>query len=159
MRLQILAIGRLKGGPERDLCGRYRERAVQSGRTLGFSGPDIVECPESRARRPEDRKREEAAALEVRFAPGLLVALDERGPALTSERFAERLARARDAGAEAATFLIGGADGLAPELLGRAQLTLAFGALTLPHQIVRALLLEQLYRAMTILAGHPYHRA
>ncbi|KQU49954.1 50S rRNA methyltransferase [Bosea sp. Leaf344] len=159
MRLALIAIGRLKDGPERELCERYRERGLALGRGLGLTGPDIVEIAESRGRRAEERKREEAASILAKAQPGLLIALDERGGALTSEAFAARLATARDAGTQAATFVIGGADGLDEALRRQAQLTLAFGALTLPHQIVRVLALEQLYRAMTIMAGHPYHRA
>lgn len=159
MRLALIAIGRLKDGPERELCERYRERCIGLGRGLSLSGPDIIEIAESRARRADERKRDEAAAILAKLQPGLLIALDERGAALTSERFAARFAGARDAGAQAATLVIGGADGLDDEIRSRAELTLAFGALTMPHQIVRALALEQLYRAMTIMAGHPYHRA
>jgi 23S rRNA (pseudouridine1915-N3)-methyltransferase len=134
MHLQLLAVGRLKPGPERDLAERYRERAAQSGRSLGFSGPDIAEFSESRARRPEDRKAEEG------------------------EEFAALLATARDSGRANASFIIGGADGLDPALRSGAGHVLSFGAMTVPHQLVRVLVLEQLYRAMTILAGHPYHR-
>lgn len=159
MRLAVIAVGRLKDGPERELCERYRERAVALGRTIGFSGPEIAELPESRGRRPEERKREEADAILTKLPPGLIVALDERGRSLGSEAFADRLAAARDAGTAQASFVIGGADGLSETIRERAGLTLAFGALTLPHQIVRALVLEQIYRAMTIVSGHPYHRA
>lgn len=159
MRLAIIAIGRLKDGPERELCERYRERALALGRGLGLSGPEIVELAESRGRRPDERKRDEAQAITAKLTPGLLIALDERGRSLTSETFAARIAAARDAGTAAASLVIGGADGLSDEIRDRADLTIAFGALTIPHQIVRALALEQLYRAMTIIAGHPYHRA
>ncbi|WP_439496152.1 23S rRNA (pseudouridine(1915)-N(3))-methyltransferase RlmH [Bosea sp. (in: a-proteobacteria)] len=159
MRLAIVTVGRLKDGPERDLCERYRERSQALGRGLGLNGPDIIEIPESRARRAEERKRDEAAAILGKLAPGLLIVLDERGRSLTSEAFAARIASARDAGTAAASLVIGGADGLDEALRGRADLALAFGALTLPHQLVRVLALEQLYRAMTIIAGHPYHRA
>lgn len=159
MRLAVIAVGRLKDGLERELCERYRERAQALGRGLGLSGPEILEIAESRARRTEDRKREEAEAIAARLQPGLVIALDERGRSLGSEDFAARLAKARDAGAGAANLIIGGADGLDEALRARADVTLAFGALTIPHQIVRALVLEQLYRAMTIIAGHPYHRA
>jgi len=159
VRLAVIAVGRLKDGPERELCERYRERAVALGRGLGLSGPDIVELPESRGRRPDERKRDEAEAIAAKLLPGLVIALDERGKSLSSESFAGKIAAARDAGTAAATLIIGGADGLSEELRSRADLTIAFGALTMPHQIVRALALEQLYRAMTIIAGHPYHRA
>jgi 23S rRNA (pseudouridine1915-N3)-methyltransferase len=159
VRLALIAIGRLKDGPERELCERYRERAAASGRALGLSGPDILEITESRARRADERKRDEAQAIAPRLAPGLLIVLDERGKNLDSEAFAARIAAARDSGTAAATLVIGGADGLSDDLRARADLVLGFGALTIPHQIVRVLVLEQLYRAMTILAGHPYHRA
>jgi 23S rRNA (pseudouridine1915-N3)-methyltransferase len=158
MRLAIITVGRLKDGPERDLCERYRERAQALGRGQGFSGPEIIEIPESRGRRPDERKRDEAEAITARLQPGLLIALDERGRSLGSEAFAARIAAARDAGTATASLIIGGADGLSDDLRNRAELTLAFGALTIPHQIVRALVLEQLYRTMTIIAGHPYHR-
>jgi len=159
MRLAVIAVGRLKDGPERELCERYRERALALGRGMGLTGPEIVEIAESRGRRPEERKREEAQAILAKTQPGLLIALDERGRGLGSEAFAGRIATARDAGIADASFVIGGADGLSEEIRDRADLTLAFGTLTIPHQIVRALVLEQLYRAMTIIAGHPYHRA
>ena len=153
MRLAVIAVGRLKDGPERELCERYRERGVALGRGIGLGGPDIVEIAEGRGRRPEERKREEAQAILAKAQPGLIIALDERGRQLGSEAFASRLATARDA-----SLIIGGADGLSEEIRDRADITLAFGALTIPHQIVRALVLEQLYRAMTIISGHPYHR-
>lgn len=159
MRLALIAVGRLKDGPERDLCERYRERGMVLGRGLGLSGPDIVEIAESRARRPDERKRDEAQAILARLPLGLVIALDERGKTLDSDAFAARLVAARDAGAPAASLVVGGADGLDGEVRERAALVLGFGALTIPHQIVRALALEQLYRAMTIIAGHPYHRA
>jgi 23S rRNA (pseudouridine1915-N3)-methyltransferase len=158
MRLALIAVGRLKDGPERELCERYRERAATLGRGLGLTGPEIVEIPESRGRRPDERKRDEAAAITARLSPGLVIALDERGKSQGSEAFAARIAAARDAGTASASLVIGGADGLADEIRAAAGLTLAFGALTIPHQLVRVLVLEQLYRTMTILAGHPYHR-
>jgi 23S rRNA (pseudouridine1915-N3)-methyltransferase len=161
MQLVVLGIGRLKSGPERDLCQRYHSRALTAGRELGFRGPVLIELPESRARRPEDRKAEEAQALIARLGPpgALRVALDERAPGLTSDAFARQLASARDGGRAALAFIIGGADGLDPALAQGADWSFSFGALTLPHQLVRALLLEQIYRAMTILSGHPYHRS
>ena len=158
MRLAVIAVGRLKDGPERELCERYRERGVALGRGIGLSGPDIVEITEGRGRRPEERKREEAQAILAKVQPGLIIALDERGRQLGSDAFATRLATARDSGTGHASLIICGADGLSEEIRDRADITLAFGALTIPHQIVRALVLEQLYRAMTIISGHPYHR-
>ena len=159
MRLAILAVGRLKSGPERDLVERYRQRIDAIGRGLGVAGLDVVEIPESRARREDDRRDEEAAALLERAASATLVVFDERGQSPTSEAFADRIRGWRDDGRPALACLIGGADGLAPRIRQRAHLVVSFGTLTLPHQIVRALVAEQLYRALTILAGHPYHRA
>jgi 23S rRNA (pseudouridine1915-N3)-methyltransferase len=160
MRLVVAAVGRLKAGPERELAERYRERTNKLGRTIGFNPIDIVEIDESRARRPEDRIAQEAAALAgLMSGDHVRVVLDARGQPLTSEALAERLARWRDHGRAAAYFLIGGADGLASDLKRSPELVLAFGAATWPHQLVRIMLLEQLYRAATILSGHPYHRA
>lgn len=159
MRIVIAAVGRLKAGPERELVARYLERAGQVGRGLGLGPPESLELDESRARRPDDRKRDEAAALAAALDPKLLVyALDEGGRSPSSEAFAADLGRRRDDGAAGVAFVIGGADGLGADVLARAQARLAFGAMTWPHQIVRILLAEQLYRAATILAGHPYHR-
>nr|WP_256515724.1 23S rRNA (pseudouridine(1915)-N(3))-methyltransferase RlmH [Alsobacter ponti] len=154
-----MAVGRLKDGPERELVARYLDRARAGGRTLGLTGFESVELPESRAARPADRKAEEAAALRARAGDATLVALDERGASLPSDAFAERLGRRRDEGCRALAFVIGGADGLDPALVAQAAETLSFGRMTLPHQLVRIVVAEQLYRATTILSGHPYHRA
>jgi 23S rRNA (pseudouridine1915-N3)-methyltransferase len=99
----------------------------------------------------------EAAALLARSEASKLVVLDERAPSLTSTDFAERLRSWRDSGLSA-SFVIGGPDGLDEAVRRRADLPLSFGQLTLPHQIVRVLVAEQIYRALTIVAGHPYHR-
>ncbi|GLH76830.1 ribosomal RNA large subunit methyltransferase H [Bradyrhizobium sp. SSBR45G] len=160
MRIVVVAVGRLKQGPERELAERYRERFDDIGRKLGFRGLDIHELPESRARDAATRIAEEAAAIGAAIPDkSVLVCLDERGQNIDSTTFAGHLGRWRDEGAAATTFVIGGADGLSPELRRRAKLGVAFGAATWPHQIVRVLLLEQIYRTATILAGHPYHRA
>jgi 23S rRNA (pseudouridine1915-N3)-methyltransferase len=160
MRLLVIAVGRLKQGPERELAERYRERFDDIGRKLGFRGLEIHELPESRARDASTRISEEAAAISAAIAPkSVLVALDERGDNLDSATFARNLARWRDDQAANTIFAIGGADGLSPELRRKAQVRMAFGSATWPHQMVRVLLLEQVYRAATILAGHPYHRA
>jgi 23S rRNA (pseudouridine1915-N3)-methyltransferase len=160
MRLVVAAVGRLKAGPERELAERYRERASKLSRSVGLYPVDIAEIEESRARRPEDRIAQEGAGLSALFSGDhVRVALDGRGQSLTSQALAERLARWRDEGRPSAYFLIGGADGLASGLREGAQLVLGFGGATWPHQLVRIMLLEQLYRAATILSGHPYHRA
>jgi 23S rRNA (pseudouridine1915-N3)-methyltransferase len=159
MRLVVAAIGRLKTGPERELAERYRERASKFGRGVGLHPLDIIEIDESSARRPQDRLTQEGNALNgLMSGGGARIALDGRGQPVTSEQFAERLARWRDNGRPAAYFVIGGADGLAGDLKQRSDVVLSFGTATWPHQLVRIMLLEQLYRAMTILAGHPYHR-
>jgi 23S rRNA (pseudouridine1915-N3)-methyltransferase len=159
MKLAVVAVGRLKSGPERDLAERYRDRAEGLGRTLGVASVDISEIPESRSRREADRCAEEGAHILQRLGPGVLVAFDERGRSLSSEAFAQRIAGWRDEGRPALHCAIGGPDGLDPSVRSRADLVLSFGALTLPHQLVRVLVIEQLYRALTIMAGHPYHRA
>jgi 23S rRNA (pseudouridine1915-N3)-methyltransferase len=160
MRLVVAAVGRLKRGPERDLAERYGERAAKAGRAIGIRGVTIREIDESRARRSADRVAEEAAALKALIpAQAAVIALDERGETLTSEAFAQRLGRWRDQGRSDLVILIGGPDGLAPELLAKADVRLAFGHMTWPHQIVRIMAFEQLYRAIAILSGHPYHRA
>lgn len=159
MRLVVIAVGRLKQGPERELADRYRGRFEDIGRKLGFRGLDVHEVAESRARDAEQRIRDEAAAI-LALAPEemILVALDEKGKSIDSAVFAEHLGRWRDSSMTNTVFVIGGADGLSPELRRKARLSVAFGAATWPHQMVRVMLLEQIYRAATILAGHPYHR-
>lgn len=160
MRLAVIAVGRLKQGPERELAERYRERFDEIGRKLGFRGLDIHELPESRARDAATRIAEEAAAIAALLPDKhVLVALDERGESIDSVAFAGRLGRWRDEAVANTIFVIGGADGLSPDLQRKAKLRIAFGAATWPHQMVRVMLLEQIYRAATILAGHPYHRA
>jgi 23S rRNA (pseudouridine1915-N3)-methyltransferase len=160
MRLLVIAIGRLKQGPERELAERYRERFDDIGRKLGFRGLEICEIAESRARDAATRITEEAAAISAAIPPkSVAVALDERGDNVDSATFARHLSRWRDDQVANTIFIIGGADGLSPELRRMAKLKLAFGAATWPHQMVRVLLFEQIYRAATILSGHPYHRA
>jgi len=160
MRLVVIAIGRLKQGPERQLGERYRERFDDIGRKLGFRGLAIHEIAESRARDVATRIAEEAAAISAAIPEkSVVVALDERGDNIDSAALARHLGQWRDQSVANNVFLIGGADGLSPELRRKAKLSIAFGAATWPHQMVRVMLLEQLYRAATILAGHPYHRA
>jgi 23S rRNA (pseudouridine1915-N3)-methyltransferase len=154
MRILVLSIGRWKKGPQRALYEDYRAR---------LDWPvELREIEERRALPPAQLKARETelllAALPADRARTAVVALDARGKALDSEEFARRLGRWRDEGRAGIAFLIGGAEGLGPAALETADLVLSFGALTWPHLLVRGMLLEQLYRARQILAGHPYHR-
>lgn len=159
MRIVVAAIGRLKGA-ETELAERYAKRAAQTGRQLGWRDVDVIEIRESRADDPAKRMLEESIALANVIPQGAaVVLLDSRGDNLDSAAFANQLAQWRATDKPAVVFIIGGADGLAPSLKDKAALRLAFGAATWPHQLVRAMLLEQIYRAATILTGHPYHRA
>jgi 23S rRNA (pseudouridine1915-N3)-methyltransferase len=159
MRLLIAAVGKLKQGPERELIRHYLGRAEAAGRKLHLSPLAIIELPESKAATVKARKAAEGEALFAKIPPShRLIALDPSGEALSSEAFAARLAKLRDGGAEGVAFVIGGADGLSPELLAKAK-AISLGAMTLPHGLARIVLAEQLYRAATILSGHPYHRA
>jgi 23S rRNA (pseudouridine1915-N3)-methyltransferase len=159
MRIALLCVGRLKAGPERELFDRYFKRLGESARGVGIAGVDLREIDESRARRPEDRREEEAAALLGAAPPGaMLVALDERGASPSSAEWAAEIGRARDASRPLYAVLVGGPDGLSESLRAKADRVVSFGAMTWPHQLVRVMACEQLYRAMTILSRHPYHR-
>jgi 23S rRNA (pseudouridine1915-N3)-methyltransferase len=160
MRILVAAVGRLKQGSETELSERYRKRVAQTGRQLGLRDIEIIEIRESRAADAGKRILEESIALaNVIPQDAAVVLLDSLGENLDSIGFATQLAKWRANGRPAVVFLIGGADGLAASLREKAELRLSFGAATWPHQLVRVMLLEQLYRSMTILAGHPYHRA
>jgi 23S rRNA (pseudouridine1915-N3)-methyltransferase len=159
MRLLLVSVGRSKPGPERDLTERYLDRAAAAGRSLGFTSIEQREVDESRVRRPQDRKREEAKAIRgLLGAPARIIVCDESGRNLTSPEFAADLARSRDQAVPLLGLVIGGPDGLDPDFLAEADLVLGFGAMTWPHQLARSMAAEQIYRAVTILAGHPYHR-
>ncbi|MHA7774609.1 23S rRNA (pseudouridine(1915)-N(3))-methyltransferase RlmH [Roseibium sp. M-1] len=159
MRFTLSCIGKMKAGADKDLFDRYLDRARKTGKGLGITGVNLHEMPESRAPRPDDRKAEEARTLLQALAGGArLVVLDENGRHLTSPAFSGQLERWKDKGVPEVVFAIGGPDGHGPEALARADLKLALGAMTWPHQIARILLAEQIYRAMTIQSGHPYHR-
>lgn len=159
MRLVIAAVGRLKEGAERELLARYRDRFGDLGKRLGLGPVAWHEPGESRAATPDKRRAEEGAALlKLARDADAIIALDERGKSLTSPAFAQLIARTRDGGAATLAILIGGPDGLAPDVRATAHIQLSLGAMTLPHGLARIVLAEQLYRAATILAGHPYHR-
>lgn len=159
MRLLIAAVGKLKQGPERELCAHYLARAEALGRSLSLSPLALVELPESRAGSADARQAAEAEVLLAKVPPGhALICLDPGGKMQSSKDFADTLSKIRDGGASGLAFAIGGADGLGQAARERADLSLSLGPMTLPHGLARIVLAEQLYRAMTILAGHPYHR-
>jgi len=159
MRLLLVCVGRSKAGSERDLAARYIERAAAAGRSVGFSDVALRELDESRARRAEDRKAEEAKAISALLGPGTeAIAFDEVGQNFSSRKFALHLGQRRDQGVGALALVIGGPDGLAADFRASVALVLAFGAMTFPHRLVKIMAAEQIYRAATILSGHPYHR-
>ena len=151
MRLHIVAVGKLKAGPHLALARHYAER---------LAWPLAVREVEEKRPLPAAELKEREGALLLAAAPAgaVLIALDEHGRSLTSPAFAQKLAQWRDGGAADLAFVIGGADGLADQVRQKARLVLSLGAMTWPHLLVRGMLLEQLYRAQQILAGHPYHR-
>jgi 23S rRNA (pseudouridine1915-N3)-methyltransferase len=160
MRLHILAVGHARGTPEGALSEDFVGRAQAMGRRMGIAAVTVDEITVSKARETKTRMAEEAEKLSNRIPDGAhVVLLDARGKGMTSEDFAEMLGALRDAGTKDMAFVIGGPDGLAPLPGKRAGRSLAFGPQTWPHLMVRAMLSEQIYRALTILAGHPYHRA
>lgn len=159
MRIVVAAVGRLKAGPDRQIAERYRDRAIRAGRALGLRGPDVIEVRESRAREAERRVTEEMIALaEAIPDDAVKVVMDSRGQNASSETLAQQIGAWRDGGRQAVCFIIGGADGLGLGLVAGADMSCAFGSATWPHQLVRVMLMEQIYRATTILSGHPYHR-
>ena len=159
MRLIVSTVGRLKDGPERALLERYQNRLAPLARRLGLAPVCWHETGESRAHDAARRREEEGAALlKPVHEADFLIALDVRGKALSSDAIARLLAERRDAGTKATGIIIGGPDGLGDTALAAARLRLSLGTITLPHGLARIVLAEQLYRAVTILSGHPYHR-
>jgi 23S rRNA (pseudouridine1915-N3)-methyltransferase len=148
LALDLLALGRAPGTPETTLAQSYLTRARDAGRVLALTGFTLIEI--------EERKPEKLLELSK---GNLTVALDEHGKGITSEALARQLAKWRDGGTQKVQFLIGAAAGLPEEAKAAATMTIAFGPQTWPHMLVRVMLAEQLYRAVTILTGHPYHRA
>ncbi|MGE0741660.1 MAG: 23S rRNA (pseudouridine(1915)-N(3))-methyltransferase RlmH [Hyphomonadaceae bacterium] len=151
----IAAVGRLRGGPEAELTADYVARAATAGKQLGFRGVDLVEVEG----KPQGDQRAEGAAL-FRATPddARKILLDERGAEWASRQLAEKLARWRDDGVACTTFWIGGADGVSQSVKDQADEKLAFGRQTWPHRLVRVMIAEQIYRAVTILCATPYHR-
>jgi 23S rRNA (pseudouridine1915-N3)-methyltransferase len=160
MRIAVHAVGRMKSGPDKELAERYFDRFSKSGPALGLEFSGVTEIAESRAQTARERRRDEAQRLQAQLGAGIsLILLDERGKNLSSEEFARKIGSMRDDGRRGLVIAIGGADGHEASLREQAALVLSFGAMTWPHQLVRIMLAEQLYRAATILSGHPYHRA
>ena len=153
MKIALLAVGRLGRSVEAGLAKDYAERATASGRSLGLGPVEIIEVE---ARKPG--KAAEAEVLLAQLADTHVIACDEGGAAMPSRVFADRIAQLRDQGVRRVAFVIGGADGLDASILRAARERLAFGPQTWPHALARAMLAEQVYRAVTILAGSPYHR-
>ena len=156
MKLAIVAVGRLKSGPELTLIKDYQNRFVKTGRQLGFTALDIIEVDDRKA-----SDKESEAELILKSVPNgaVIWACDERGDQPKSEAFAKDLKKLAEDGAGTLAIVIGGADGLGAPLLNTAQRKIAFGSMVWPHMLVRVMLTEQLYRAASILAGLPYHRA
>ncbi len=156
MRVHLCAVGRLRAGPERDLIDDYVTRFDRTGRALSLGPFTEHEVEDKRG-----LGMSAEAELLARAVPtgALIVTLDERGTLVSSPEFAEMLARWRDGGRQDVAFVIGGADGIDPGLRARADASISFGKMVWPHMLVRVMLCEQLYRAASILAGLPYHRA
>lgn len=160
MRLLILAIGHSRGTQEGLLTEEFSGRARAMGRRMGIAAVAIKEIAVSKSRDAATRMKEECERLAARVPDGAhVVTLDAKGKGMTSEDFAEMLGALRDADTKDLCFVIGGPDGLSPLPGIKAGRSLAFGPQTWPHLLVRAMLSEQIYRALTILSGHPYHRA
>lgn len=160
MRVTIAAVGRLKAGAERELFSRYWKRLEAGGRQLGIGPVRLIETAESTRGSVRERQGAESAALLKKIDDkATLVALDETGKAFTSQALAKQLEAYREQGIRELVFAIGGADGHGAAVSDHAALKLALGPMTLPHGLARVVLAEQLYRAVTMLSGHPYHRA
>ena len=154
MRMVVAAVGRLRQGPEAQLIADYLDRFAKTGRPLGLPAVTLTEVEDKRG----GGMAAEAPLLARAIPDGAaVVVLDERGQMLTSPDLASRIASWRDQARDIA-FVIGGADGIAPELRDRADLAISFGRMVWPHMLARVMLSEQLYRAATILSGSPYHR-
>ncbi|MCA8889575.1 MAG: 23S rRNA (pseudouridine(1915)-N(3))-methyltransferase RlmH [Parvularculaceae bacterium] len=160
MRISIAAAGRLKGGPELALIEDYAARIRGLGKGLGVSAFEIREIEAPKGLTGPKRQAREGELLAGAAPPASRrIVLDERGKSLSSEDFAALIGKWRDEGCAELAFFIGGADGHSHELSASADVKLSFGRATWPHMLARAMLVEQIYRALTILAGHPYHRS
>ena len=159
MKLTIAAIGRMKSGPMAELVDTYAKRIRQTGKAAGITALNIVDFPESRKATASARAEEEAEMLARAMPAGsTLIALDERGKPVSTAEFAKIIRTELESGNQELTFAIGGPDGHAAGFSANAKHTLSFGHMTWPHMLARVLLAEQIYRVVTILVNHPYHR-
>ncbi|MEM7214685.1 MAG: 23S rRNA (pseudouridine(1915)-N(3))-methyltransferase RlmH [Pseudomonadota bacterium] len=159
MQIEILVVGRMKAGPERELYNRYSDRIARSGRSLHLTGPNLIEISESKADDVRLRKQDESHQLLSKVERDThVILLDENGKDCSSRQFASLISSEQQAGTTSLAFAIGGPDGHGEEMRNRAIRSIRFGSMTWPHQLARVMLTEQIYRAITILSGHPYHR-
>jgi len=160
MDITIIAIGKMKNGPERELISRYIERSIKSGKQLGLTGFKVIELSESQRSSALERKADEAKAINKHIpTKANIIVLDEKGKSIGSVAFAKLISNWRDDAIANLFFIIGGADGLDKSIIKSANISIGFSALTWPHQLVRIMLAEQLYRSTTIISNHPYHRS
>jgi 23S rRNA (pseudouridine1915-N3)-methyltransferase len=153
VKITILTVGKLGRMAEAELARDYAARATASGKSLGLGPVDILEVESKKPGKPA-----EAEVLRAQIGDAYLICCDEHGAALPSRAFAAKVGKLRDDGHRRLVLIIGGADGIDPALLKEARETLAFGVQTWPHALARAMLAEQVYRAVSILGGSPYHR-
>ena len=160
MRIQIAAIGRLKTGPEKLMADDYQKRIAVLGRKAGITAVKVSEWSESQQATTKQRLDEES---EILWGAGPVGAttflLDERGKSHSSEEFAAKLRKSADQGVSDVVFMIGGPDGHSPQSREKANSLIALGPMVWPHRLVRIMLLEQIYRSVTIMLNHPYHRS
>ena len=160
MRLQVLGIGKLKAGPEKTLSLEYQTRLEGLGRKAGITKLTVTDFAESQGQTASQRQTEEAKLLAGTLAPkAFTLVLDERGKSFTSTGFSQLLQRHLDQGTQDLAFLIGGPDGHGAETRNHAGQLISLSEMTWPHRLVRIMLLEQIYRAVTIMVNHPYHRS
>ncbi|MEO0328062.1 MAG: 23S rRNA (pseudouridine(1915)-N(3))-methyltransferase RlmH [Pseudomonadota bacterium] len=159
MRLFFATVGRMKSGPEKELFERYCKRIAASGKSKHLFGPELIEIAEGNGSSAQERSSQEARQLIQKLPDhARLILLDETGKSRSSKAFAALIESEQLNGTEILAFVIGGPDGHGEEIRNLAFDSLQFGSLTWPHQLARVMLSEQVYRAITILAGHPYHR-
>jgi 23S rRNA (pseudouridine1915-N3)-methyltransferase len=160
MRLQVLGIGKLKAGPEKTLADEYRSRLEGLGRKAGITKLTVTDFAESQGQAASLRQAEEAKLLTSALTPkAFTLVLDERGKSFASEGFSQLLQRHLDQGTQDLAFLIGGPDGHGADTRKHAGQLISLSEMTWPHRLVRIMLLEQIYRAVTIMVNHPYHRS